>query len=152
MRDLESQIASWRREMKVSGIGSREVLDELEGHLRDDIERRMQSGVEAQRAFELAAESMGQPRMLRSEFQKIQLHRIMSPAAHRRAQHVLAIIALTAFYIGILLPIAHKFGMWPPGMDTTDATMATGDVAMLVIGAAICIAGYACSRKFLLKA
>src|SRR5436305_2074287 len=112
MPDLESQIASWRRAMRASGIKPPETLDELKDHLRDDIERRMRLGAQVQRAFEMAAESIGQPRTLRSEFQKLKLLETISPETHRRLRHILVIIALSAIYIGILLPILHKWGMY----------------------------------------
>src|SRR4051794_12071260 len=111
MPDLESQIASWRSDMRASGIKSSETLDELEDHLRDDIERRMKLGAESQRAFEMGAESIGKPRSLRSEFQKLKLFETMSSSTHRRLQHTLVIIAMIAIFVGILLPILHKMGM-----------------------------------------
>jgi hypothetical protein len=144
MPDLESQIIRWRRDLRAAGIRSAESLDELEDHLRGDIERRMRLGAGAQRAFELASESVGKPQTLRSEFQKLQLHELMSPATHRRVQHRLAIVALIAIYVGILLPMLHK--------HKTGVALEGGDAAALFIGAAICAGGYWCSKRFLLKA
>lgn len=152
MPDLESQIARWRHDMRASGLKSSSTLDELEDHLRDDIERRMRLGAGAQRAFEMSTESIGKPRTLRSEFQKLKLLETMSPSTHRRLQHTLVIIAMIAVFLGILLPILHKLGMYPPDHSTTHGTLGVGDVILLVVSAAICVGGYFCSKKFLLKA
>jgi len=38
MFNLEQAILDWRRQMAASGIKAPDVLDELESHLRDDVE------------------------------------------------------------------------------------------------------------------
>ena len=60
MFDLEKAIAEWRRQMLAAGIKTPVPLEELESHLREDIERQMKSGLSAQRAFEIAMENIGQ--------------------------------------------------------------------------------------------
>src|SRR5437870_2196832 len=71
MFDLDQSISEWRRQMAVDGIKSAKALDELEGHLRDDVQQQMQSGSRAQHAFEIAVQRMGQPCALKSEFKKL---------------------------------------------------------------------------------
>ena len=46
------------------------MLDELESHLREDVERQMRSGTDAERAFEVAVKKMGQGSVLKREFEK----------------------------------------------------------------------------------
>ena len=46
--------------MTASGINVPEVLDELEGHLRDDIEEQLRGGSDPERAFHAAKARMGQ--------------------------------------------------------------------------------------------
>jgi hypothetical protein len=70
MFNLEQAIADWRRQMTASGIGSPDVLDELEAHLREDVERQVRSGFAAQNAFEAAVQRIGWPARLRDEFAK----------------------------------------------------------------------------------
>jgi hypothetical protein len=70
MFNLETAIAEWRRQMMAAGIESREVLDELECHLRDDIEQQLRLGTEQCKAFESAAARIGEARSLRHEFEK----------------------------------------------------------------------------------
>jgi hypothetical protein len=71
MFNLDQEISEWRRRMSTEGIQFAEVLDELESHLRDDIERQMRSGIEARCAFETAIEQIGKSGVLNTEFKKI---------------------------------------------------------------------------------
>jgi hypothetical protein len=71
MFNLEQTIAEWRQQMNSSGIKAREVLEELESHLREDVEGRVQSGTREQEAFEAAVHQLGQAGALTSEFAKI---------------------------------------------------------------------------------
>jgi hypothetical protein len=71
MFDLEQSIADWRRRMLAAGIKTPVPLEELESHLREDVERQTKSGLNAQRAFEIAARKIGQAPELKREFKKI---------------------------------------------------------------------------------
>src|ERR1700679_2335147 len=70
MFDLEQAIAEWRQQMLAAGIKSPVPLEELEIHLREEIEREMHSGMNEQKAFEISVQQIGQPKMLKSEFKK----------------------------------------------------------------------------------
>ncbi len=72
MFNLEQSIAEWRQEMLAAGIKTPVPLEELEIHLRDEIERQMQSGLNEQKAFEISTRQMGQPETLKSEFKKVE--------------------------------------------------------------------------------
>ena len=73
MRDLEKQIAEWRRNVAKT-VGHREnVLDELEGHLREEIERSVSAGSAPEDAFQSACDKIGVPAAVGSEFQKLAL-------------------------------------------------------------------------------
>jgi hypothetical protein len=71
MFNLEPAIAVWRQQMIASGIKSSTVLDELEGHLRDDINTLRSSGTPEVQAFETAVSRLGTPRSMRTEFNKV---------------------------------------------------------------------------------
>ncbi len=71
MFDLDQAISEWRREMTAGGAKSPEILNELESHLRDDIDQRMRSGLAAKRAFEVAVRQMGPVEVLNTEFAKV---------------------------------------------------------------------------------
>ena len=70
MFGLEQSIAEWRRQMQAAGIKMPVPLEELESHLREDITQQIRSGLSAQQAFEIAVQRIGQPGVLKSEFQK----------------------------------------------------------------------------------
>ena len=56
MFNLDEAIAEWRRKMDAGGVKAPVPLDELESHLREDLEQRMQSGANAEQAFEAAVQ------------------------------------------------------------------------------------------------
>ena len=70
MFDLEESIAQWRRQMLVAGIKTKS-LDELESHLREEVEKQIKAGQKPKQAFEIAAEEIGRPAMLKAEFAKV---------------------------------------------------------------------------------
>ncbi|HEX4265162.1 MAG TPA: Clp protease N-terminal domain-containing protein [Verrucomicrobiae bacterium] len=71
MFDLDLAISEWRRQMSAGGIKSREVLAELESHLRDDVEQQMRSGIAAEKAFHEAVRRIGPADKVRVEFAKV---------------------------------------------------------------------------------
>ena len=70
MFDLEKAIAAWRQDMLAAGITRPAPLEELEGHLREEIEQRMKSGLGEPEAFNTAVRKIGQARALKTEFKK----------------------------------------------------------------------------------
>jgi hypothetical protein len=71
MFNLNEAITEWRRQMLAAGIQAPVPLEELENHLRDDVEEQMRSGLNAQQAFEVAAQRIGPGAALLLEFGKI---------------------------------------------------------------------------------
>ena len=94
MFSLEQTISEWRQQMLAAGIKSPVPLEELEIHLREEIERQMKSGLPKQEAFEISARRIGRPETLRSEFMKAA--RPDKAQLRRRAGYVYA--ATLAFY------------------------------------------------------
>src|ERR1700722_1093646 len=70
MFNLNVAIKEWRRRILAAGVKNPNILDELENHLREDVEQRMQGGVGEGDAFEVAVRSIGQPATLQNEFAK----------------------------------------------------------------------------------
>lgn len=70
MFDLEKEIAAWRSHMVQEGIERPEILDELEGHLRSEIERHLAAGWTPERVFETAVQQIGDARTIKSELEK----------------------------------------------------------------------------------
>jgi len=82
MFDLNHAISEWRRQLADGGIDSPEVLDELESHLRDDIEQRMCSEIGEAQAFQNAVRDVGQPSLLKTEFAKAGLWEELTARLH----------------------------------------------------------------------
>jgi len=70
MFDLEQAIAEWRGQMLSAGVKTPVPLVELESHLRDDIDAKVQSGFTPQKAFNAAVLQMGRGHLLENEFAK----------------------------------------------------------------------------------
>jgi len=78
MFNLDQAIAEWRRRMLAVGIKTPVPLDELEAHLRDDIEQQAKSGLSEGEAFQAAVEEIGKAHPLQREFKKVEKgHRII---------------------------------------------------------------------------
>ena len=71
MFDLEQAISEWRRRMLAAGIKTPMTLDELESHLREDLDREMQLGLSGEEAFQVAVKRIGTPVSLKCEFAKV---------------------------------------------------------------------------------
>jgi hypothetical protein len=70
MFNLEQSIAEWRRQMLAAGIKSPVPLEELECHLREEIEQQIRAGADEARAFQIAVLNIGQAAPLKKEFMK----------------------------------------------------------------------------------
>jgi hypothetical protein len=70
MFDLEQSITDWRKQMLVAGIKMPVPLEELEIHLREEIEQQLKSGLDEQKVFEFSVQQIGQPKTLKNEFKK----------------------------------------------------------------------------------
>ena len=70
MFNLEQAIVEWRQRMLAVGVKTPVPLEELESHLREDVEQQMRSGFSEQEAFGSAIKKIGQPRLLKTEFKK----------------------------------------------------------------------------------
>lgn len=72
MFDLEQSIANWCRQMLAAGIKSPVPLEELEVHLREEIERQERAGLGGQQAFESAIQKIGNATALKKEFRNVE--------------------------------------------------------------------------------
>jgi hypothetical protein len=72
MFNLEEQIKAWRSELVCRGIKRPEVLDELESHLREQIDQLKSSDEEA---FRAAVRQLGESKDLKREFSKVSRNR-----------------------------------------------------------------------------
>jgi hypothetical protein len=70
MFKLEDAISQWRRRMAAAGI-KQAALDELEEHLRADVEQQTRSGLDVEAAFSNAVARIGSAALMREEFKKV---------------------------------------------------------------------------------
>ena len=71
MFNLEQSIAEWRQQMLAAGIQTPVPLEELESHLREEIERQMKTGLNPQDAFTSAVQKLGPAHTVQNEFMKV---------------------------------------------------------------------------------
>ncbi len=71
MFELEQQIQTWRANIAVDLGNQPGLIDELESHLRDDVERRVKAGQFESDAWAEALRQLGDPKVLAGEFEKL---------------------------------------------------------------------------------
>lgn len=71
MFNLEQSITEWRQKMLAAGISTPVPLEELENHLREEVERQIKSGLSEPDAFNSAVQQIGRARTLKDEFAKV---------------------------------------------------------------------------------
>ncbi|HXR46076.1 MAG TPA: permease prefix domain 1-containing protein [Candidatus Limnocylindrales bacterium] len=103
MFDLEKAIADWRQQMLTAGIKTPVPLEELENHLREEIERQVKSGLTEQPALEISVRRIGQPEMLHREFKKSER------TFMKRTLIILAGVFGVLVGMALLMPAAHLY-------------------------------------------
>jgi len=106
MFDLEKAIGNWRQQLAAGGVKNGEILNELESHLRDEIEQQTRAGMTPQRAFEIAVERMGHGDSLKREFSKTGLHKMDLLAKLKR--FFLGTKEITSPDLSSLTPLAQQ--------------------------------------------
>ena len=99
--------------MLAVGVKAPAALEELENHLREDVERQMRSGASPLQAFEIAVQKIGLPNELRSEFRKNER------ATMKR--YVTILLGVLSIFVGpaIILPalaLHRDHGTWTTNM------------------------------------
>jgi hypothetical protein len=77
MFDLEQSIGDWRKRMLAAGIKTPVPLEELEIHLREEIERQMKLGANTTDAFGIATQKIGNANALQNEFKKVAASKVV---------------------------------------------------------------------------
>ena len=108
MFNLEEKISEWRKQMLTAGIKSPVPLEELENHLREDVEQRIRAGASVQEAFAFAVLQFGQANMLTDEFKKT--GGLIAPLAAAPPQ----LLAYTIFAVAVTF-IDHSIIYFAPG-------------------------------------
>ena len=125
MFDLDHAIKQWRQQMRAAGITTPELLNELEGHLRDDWNRQIQSSPVAQQAFVEAVSRIGTARQLEAEFAKtLELKELRE----RKLRIFSLVVATSCYLLPMLLSARH---IWAQ-LNGPDHWFALGAVAVTV--------------------
>jgi hypothetical protein len=129
MFNLEQSIAEWRKQMLAAGIQSPVPLEELEVHLREDIERQIKSGLSDQEAFNLSTQNFGPTMKIQTEFQKVASIEEASKWKHGQI--------LLAASTGLLQVILIGAVLFNSEMQFTDRLSSLGAMATSFVLAAI---------------
>jgi hypothetical protein len=138
MFPLEEAIAAWRDQMLAAGIQTPVPLDELENHLRDDIQDRMQAGASRAAAFQLAVNQIGQPDTLQSEFSKINQRKIM-----KKGTLIAAAVIGIMVGMALVLPAVAQYRQ--------EGVMRNAEPWLFLIGSLLTLAGCAAGVRSLAK-
>jgi hypothetical protein len=123
MFNLEEQITEWRRKMLAAGINGPIPLDELESHLREEIERQTKSGLNEQAAFECSILQIGHAAALKTEFEKTESY---GPRERKIARFFLALAALT-------FSVSGTFGLSKAEMTTKERLLGFTAITISVL-------------------
>ncbi|HEY4416071.1 MAG TPA: permease prefix domain 1-containing protein [Verrucomicrobiae bacterium] len=117
MFHLESAITDWRNQMLAAGVQSPVPLEELEIHLREEIERQVKTGLDQQTAFQTALDQLGSAPAIKDEFDRA--------AANRDARNwklMEAILPLLTLLISLGIGSLLWLRAGPIGMTTMEET------------------------------
>lgn len=81
--DLERALSSWRQFMNANPAIRPDDLDELEAHLRDEIDRQMSRGMDAENAFKTARADLGDVAELGEAYDAVHHEKRFRPASRR---------------------------------------------------------------------
>lgn len=71
--ELEAAVQQWRQRLSVEPSVTTDTLAELEEHLRSSMDALQTRGLSPQEAFQIAAQRLGEPTALASEFSQVDL-------------------------------------------------------------------------------
>jgi hypothetical protein len=134
MFDLDQAIAKWRAQMRSIGLKSRADLDELESHLREQLDR---AGFVDQKVFDVAVRQLGNPVCIRTEFKKMERQTMK--------RKIIIGVAILAFLFGtgIILPALARHNQRNLPSSSNGGTWATDELVPLCIGLVVTLGGVA---------
>ncbi|MEE8440631.1 MAG: permease prefix domain 1-containing protein, partial [Spirochaetia bacterium] len=119
--ELEAEIRKWRDHLRGTGSVGAGDLEELEGHLRDEVDELSGCGLDGEEAFLISVRRLGNVTAVGEEFAKVtgeNLWRQMvlipsSPADRRRHARELGIVVILGLLAGVLGRIPGMLGFGP---------------------------------------
>jgi len=137
MSEVERLVAGWRERMVARGTFSPEDLDELELHLRSEIDLLGDQGLSAEEGFLVAARRLGEPEALGSEYAKVHPWATWRAPVYWMATGVLLFLCvqLCASFAGFAaLNVGGLGGMSDAALSVLYVGLALGLPAGLVLG------------------
>ena len=139
MFNLEQSITDWRRQMPAAGIKTPVPLEELEIHLRDEIERQTKSGRSETEAFQTAVQMIGLAHEVQNEFNKVEKQR---QARDRKLLKTLAVVLTSSVALGLVCMWLLELALQPRPLLTSSFASGLGSMALFEIRfVARCIVG-----------
>ena len=121
MFNLEQSITEWRQRMLAAGIKTPVPLEELESHLREEIEQRIKAGLNEATAFAAAVEGVGVAQGVRAEFAKIEA------GGTAREEIFMGIVLVVA---AILIPVFVAGSVWHKRAEMTTGQLLSNLTAL----------------------
>jgi len=86
MFDLDKAIAAWRQSLRYNRAFTADDLDELEQHVRDQVEALRRRGVSEKEAFQQAVREMGEYSAAEREYRKVYWGKLKRQGVRRELQ------------------------------------------------------------------
>ena len=120
--------------MLAAGIKFPVPLEELESHLREEIEQQVRSGLSEQTAFKISIQRFGQPRVLKNEFKKSE-RTFMKPT-------LVILIGIFGVLVGaaMIMPAAHLYN--EQGMVHNAVIGFAWGIPIALLGAGMTVYGF----------
>ena len=126
MFNFDKAISAWRQQMLAAGIKSPVPLEELENHVREDVEQQMRAGLNVEQAFVLAVSRIGQAQALKAEFDHA--GRTGQTSRNRKL-----LLSFTLLFAGLVL--------WLSAITFSEAGMSFGQQLLALTAVVLTISG-----------
>lgn len=134
MFNLEQSITAWRKQMLAAGIKTPVPMDELESHLRDEIEEQVKLRLSPEQAFRKGILKFGNACTLKNEFEKNNQTKLMKK-----------IIFISLGILGILIGIG--FVMPAVAQYRNEGALKNDEPLLLVLGTILTLGGIVAAFK-----
>jgi hypothetical protein len=128
--DLEQQIQAWRKTLPPSLGARNEAVEELESHLRDEVQRLVVTGKSPEQAWTAAQAQLGTSEQLAGEFAKLGLR----PMAWLPAQFILVLLGVAGLFMGAWLGSRFLEGNMEAVLAGHIFAITLGYTAMFAVG------------------
>ncbi|MEN6349546.1 MAG: permease prefix domain 1-containing protein [Syntrophomonas sp.] len=119
MFDLETQIRSWSDHLRARGNLAENDINELESHLRDEIDDLKEAGLATDEAFLISVKRLGNVDAIAHEFAKVNTEKLwrqflldpFDPKSRIQNRRDIVLVVLFALLAGTLIKIPALFGI-----------------------------------------